>query len=114
MNLLEKSILLRFGDEILESLQEKSPGKIKERWTEGPVEDHQIVISNDTPYLPFLMQGTGVYGPFASRIYPKTASVLSWLDENGRRIFATSVKGMKSQPFVSEAIAEGMTKAGEV
>ena len=50
-----------------------------------------------TEYLPYLLYGTGIFGPNAAPITPKSAKMLAW--QNGGPsgppwIFAKQVKGM--------------------
>ena len=55
-------------------------------------------IRNDTFYLPWVNDGTGIYGS-GSRITPKTAKVLHF-HWKGREWFVKSVKGQKPKHFV--------------
>ena len=56
-------------------------------------------IRNDTFYLPFVNEGTGIYGPRGRRITPKRAKFLHffWKD---REWFVKSVRGQKPRRFV--------------
>jgi hypothetical protein len=106
----EKKILERYADAVKSELVDRTPGKAAKAWKISGPESSTITISNDTKYLPFIERGTGIYGPFATRITPKTASVLAWV-QNGKKIFATSTKGMPAQPFIKGAIRAGMEVA---
>lgn len=49
--------------------------------------------------------GTGIYGPRRQPIRPKRAKVLRFKPKGSRRvIYAKSVKGMKPNPFLSDAL----------
>lgn len=109
---LEEKILQVYSDEISQSLKDNTPGKAAQNWkVTGPAAG-TVTISNDAKHLPFLEKGTGLYGPGKTLITPKTATMLSWMEGN-RRIFAHSTKGMPAQPFLKDAIAEGMRTAKE-
>lgn len=51
------------------------------------------------PYDYFQEVGTGLYGPLRRWITPKRAKFLSWVNEDGDRIFARRVRGVKPQRF---------------
>lgn len=75
-------------------------------------------IGSNLPYAIFVEQGTGLYGPRASRIYPKRGKFMVWPVKNnsgtGRRrykggktqthVFARSTAGMKARPFLVPAL----------
>jgi HK97 gp10 family phage protein len=56
-------------------------------------------VTVEEKYGIYVEEGTGLYGPNHSRIYPKTARALHW-----GNVFARSTKGMKAQPFFEPAI----------
>ena len=51
-------------------------------------------------YAQYLEWGTGIYGPKKQVIRPKTAKVLSWEGTDGKRHYASYVKGMTPAPFI--------------
>lgn len=56
-------------------------------------------INNSTFYLPYVNDGTGIYGPRHARITPKNAKFLhfTW---KGQEWFLRSVRGQKPRRFV--------------
>ena len=109
---LETRIVARYADAIRSELEERTPGPDKDNWVSSPVSDG-MRLSNRSDYLPFVIRGTGLHGPNNDWIRPKTAKVLSWM-QNGTRIFATRSAGMEPQPFVRESIEAGMRKVGGI
>lgn len=67
--------------------------------------EHEII--NDTPYLPWVNDGTGIYGPRHQRIVPRTKKVLHF-HWKGKEWFLKSVKGQKGQKFVEQSMNEVM------
>jgi hypothetical protein len=49
--------------------------------------------------------GTGIYGPRRHPIYPRRAKALRWKAVDGKTIFAKSVKGMKKNQFLKDALS---------
>lgn len=62
-------------------------------------------ITNNTYYLPWVNDGTGIYGAYRRPITPKRAGVLvfQW---KGRTWFLKSVRGQKPQKFVEKSLEE--------
>ena len=67
--------------------------------------DNQHIISNDTEYLPWVNDGTGIYGPRRQRITPKTAKFLHF-HWKGREWYLKSVRGQRPQKFVEVSMIE--------
>jgi len=67
--------------------------------------ENTAIITNLQHYLPFVNDGTGIYGPFGRRIKPVRAKVLHW-EKNGQHFFAKSVRGQRPQKFVEKSIEE--------
>lgn len=67
--------------------------------------DNQHIISNDTEYLPWVNDGTGIYGPRRQRITPKTAKFLHF-NWRGREWYLKSVRGQRPQRFVEVSMIE--------
>lgn len=67
--------------------------------------DNQHIIYNDTEYLPWVNDGTGIYGPKRQRITPKTAKFLHF-HWKGREWFLKSVRGQRPQRFVEVSMIE--------
>lgn len=62
-------------------------------------------ITNNARYLPWVNDGTGLYGPLHRRITPKRARVLHFYWK-GSEWFLKSVKGQKGQHFVERSMVE--------
>ena len=62
-------------------------------------------IKNDAYYLPWVNDGTGLYGPLHHRIKPKHANVL-YFYWRGNEWFLKSVRGQKGQHFVERSMTE--------
>ena len=69
--------------------------------------ENEHEVRNDTRYLPWVNDGTGVYGPRHTPIVPKTARVLHF-NWRGKEWFLKSVKGQKPQKFVERSMIEVM------
>lgn len=69
--------------------------------------DNQHEVFNATRYLPWVNDGTGIYGPRHAPIKPKHAKVLHF-HWKGREWFLKSVKGQKPQKFVERSMTEVM------
>lgn len=69
--------------------------------------DNQREISNDTKYLGWVNDGTGIYGPRHTKITPKHARFLHF-HWKGKEWFLKSVKGQKPQKFVERSMNEVM------
>lgn len=62
-------------------------------------------IKNDEYYLPWVNDGTGLYGPLHHRIKPKRARVLHFY-WHGKEWYLKSVRGQKGQHFVERSMSE--------
>lgn len=69
-------------------------------------------IGSRVYYAYWVHEGTGIYGPRAMKIVPKTAKTLAWKSKKygAKRgkykgwVFAASVKGMKPNRFLTKAL----------
>lgn len=71
------------------------------------------IVTATAPYALFVELGTGVRGEFPTgmiTIRPKNAKMLSWIDGNGRRVFAKVVHspGMKAKPYLRPALEQAI------
>ena len=64
-------------------------------------------IKNNAYYLPWVNDGTGLYGPLHHRITPKHAKVLHFY-WRGNEWFLKSVRGQKGRHFVERSMIEVM------
>ncbi len=74
--------------------------------SEGGAGSYELYLAHGTEYGEFLEEGTGIYGPTKRTIVPVSKKVLSWLDEDGKRHFAKSIKGMKARPVLKDTLNE--------
>ncbi len=80
----------------------------------------KVVVGSPLPYAEYFHTGTGIYGPKATPIVPVTKKALKfqWEPTNGAPKtmskdkrgwhFAKSVKGMRPNPFLADALAAVM------
>jgi hypothetical protein len=64
-----------------------------------------VRVGTNVYYALFVHDGTGIYGPKGSYIYPHSAKMLSWKTKGGKRIYAVRVKGMKPNRFLADAVS---------
>lgn len=57
-----------------------------------------VTVGTPMPYAPFIHNGTRDHGP-------KHASVMAWYGRDGNIIFARKVRGIKANPFLTDALA---------
>ena len=105
----EKRILKKYADEIKDELRQATPGRAKALWIDEEV-PQGMLISNKSNYLPFIIKGTGLYGPHHTMIVPKKAKALSWVNDAGERVFGVKSRGMQPNPFVSSAVEKGIRR----
>ena len=105
----EKRILKKYADEIKDELRQATPGRAKALWIDEEV-PQGMLISNKSNYLPFIIKGTGLYGPYHTMIVPKKAKALSWVNDAGERVFVVKSRGMQPNPFVSSAVERGIRR----
>jgi len=63
-----------------------------------------VRVGTNVFYAVYVHDGTGIYGPKGTYIYPKTKKFLSWKPKSGGRIFAKRVRGMRPNRFLADAI----------
>ena len=128
MEELKERILQIFMAEIKTEILKVTPvdtGNMKQSWNEQLTGRHQITYSNNTPYLPFHLSGTGLYGLHnqlicakgMSKRNPKHVHVMAWRPagkQTGPLIFRRCIKGMKKNRFVDVGIENGIGEAIEV
>ena len=62
-----------------------------------------VQIGTNLRYAMWVHEGTGIYAG-RGYIYPRTARFLSWV-ENGRRIYARRIRGMRGTPYLLDALS---------
>jgi hypothetical protein len=62
-------------------------------------------VGSPLKYARLVHDGTGIFGPHAQMIEPKTAKVLAWKGANGKMHFAKKVRGMPANPFLRDALS---------
>lgn len=76
-----------------------------------------ITIGSPLPYARYIHEGTGIYGPKGTPIVPVTRQALKFQVKgaSGRRrgadarwVFAKSVKGIRPNPFLVDALVDVM------
>ena len=55
-------------------------------------------------YGVYVHDGTGIFGPKGQPITPKMSKFLRWKTKKGTVVYATSVKGMRPNPFLKDAL----------
>lgn len=63
-----------------------------------------VRVGTNVFYAVFVHDGTGIYGPKGTYIYPKRAKYMSWKSKGGKRVFAVRTKGMKPNRFLADAV----------
>lgn len=71
---------------------------------EGGSHEFTLYLAHSEEYGEWLENGTGVYGPTKKPIVPVDKKVLSWVDTDGKRHFAKSVKGIKPMPILHDTL----------
>ncbi|MBO1685422.1 hypothetical protein HJU46_04870 [Clostridium butyricum] len=71
---------------------------------EGGGSQYSVYLAHGTEYGEWLEKGTGIYGPTGKKIVPVKGKVLSWVDTDGERHFAKSVKGIKPMPILKDTL----------
>ncbi len=61
------------------------------------------IVVPTAPYTEHVHEGTGLFGPYAQRIYPKLRKVLRWVGAGGQVIFARSTAGQRPNRFLDRA-----------
>lgn len=105
----------KFKDEVLEQtskrgkqiLQENTPKETGAGANAYKIikSENQHEIRNEKKYLPWVNDGTGIYGPRHRRITPTHARVLHF-HWKGREWFLKSVRGQRPQKFVEKSMPE--------
>ncbi len=77
--------------------------------------DHDVaIVGNTAKYAQYVHRGTGIYGPSRKPITPKKGKALRF-EIGGVVLFRRSVKGMRSRPFLRDAVREVVPgKMGEI
>lgn len=71
---------------------------------EGGSGEYTLYLAHGTEYGGWLEEGTGIYGPTKKKIVPVNAKILSWVDTEGIRHYAKSVKGIKTMPILHDTL----------
>lgn len=111
VDMFVEKTLNRASNELKNSLVNNTPsktGKAKSNWNIIKNKDNHIV-TNSSHYLKWVNDGTGIYGKFKRRIFPRRARVLAF-KWKGRMWFLKSVKGQKPQKFVERSIESTQKK----
>lgn len=81
-------------------------GKIKSEKVSKIKGMSQSKVICNSEHASFVEYGTGLHGELEAphRIYPKDKKVMTWINEDGERIFAASTAGQYPKPFMRGAI----------
>lgn len=71
---------------------------------EGNNSQYTLYLAHGTEYGGWLENGTGIYGPAKKLIVPVDKKILSWVDTEGKRHFAKSIKGIKPMPILQDTL----------
>ena len=71
---------------------------------EGGDTQYSVYLAHGTEYGEWLERGTGIYGPTGKKIVPVNKKILSWVDTDGQRHFAKSVRGIKPMPILEDTL----------
>lgn len=63
-----------------------------------------VRVGTNVRYAIWVHEGTGIYGPKGTYIYPKVKKYLSWKKKGGKRVYAKRIKGMKPNRFLADAV----------
>jgi hypothetical protein len=63
-----------------------------------------VQVGVDAHYGEYVHTGTGIYGPRRQRIYPKKGKYLVFRGRDGTLVFATSVRGMRPNQYLTRAM----------
>jgi HK97 gp10 family phage protein len=77
----------------------------------------KVFTDPSVKYALYQEQGTGIYGPNHSYIYPRKAKFLAWKSKTGKMIFARKVKGVMAKWFMlkgSEHLLQESKKIDDV
>lgn len=72
--------------------------------SEGGGNEYTLYLAHGTEHGEWLENGTGIYGPTKKPIVPVDKKILSWVDTDGKRHFAKSVKGIKPMPILHDTL----------
>jgi len=67
------------------------------------IESHRAIVKSTAPYSFFVHEGTGLFGPYKTRIVPKHKKALAFTI-GGQKIVVRSVKGQKPNPYMKRAL----------
>lgn len=99
----------RLGEQTIAALAPVDTGQLRQR-IEAEVSSRDASVrfraptDSDAPYALFQEVGTGIYGPLGRYITPKRAQMLSWVNQQGDRVFARRVRGVRPQHYFKRAL----------
>lgn len=91
---------------LLGELKKYSPvdhGRLQGSWVLFDRTNETRTIKSSAHYAEYVNRGTGCYGPFKQKIYPKNSKYLSFVYK-GKRISVPWTRGMKPRKFVEKSI----------
>lgn len=91
---------------LLGELKKFSPvdhGRLQGSWSIFNRTNETRTIKSSANYAEYVNRGTGLYGPFKQKIYPKNGKYLSFIYK-GKRIAVPWTRGMKPRRFVEKSI----------
>ena len=103
---IKETVLNETTSDLLRELKINSPhdhGRLKNSWSPNKNSDDSIIITSSAEYADWLDKGTGLYGPFKQKIYPKKGKYLSF-EYEGKKIAVPWVRGIKPKKFVERSI----------
>lgn len=105
-----------FATEMLRNLGQEAPvdhGRLAGSFDANPMEDDlSWRITSDVEYALDVYQGTGIYGPTGTPIYPTVGEFLVF-EWKGETWFLRSVRGQEPNPYIDRAFDSTQARADE-
>lgn len=105
---VKKRALQLSAVELKGNLQRNSPvdeGGLQGGWYIAGIGDDNSSVYTSKKYTSYVNDGTGLYGPYKRKIYPKTKKFLAF-KYKGKKVVVPWVRGIKPRRFVEKSITQ--------
>lgn len=114
---IKETVLNETSEDLKAELKKNSPvdnGILHNSWDIFNRTNETRTIKSSANYAEYVNSGTGLYGPYKQKIYPKNGKLLGPFKYKGRKIAVPWTRGIKPRKFVEKSIRNTKSRLDDI